>query len=36
MQFVFDCITADLAGTAKTGADEKEAKLDAAFPAILK
>jgi hypothetical protein len=31
MQFVFHCITADLTGTAKTGADEKEAKLDAVF-----
>ena len=35
MQFVFHCITADLTGTAKTGADEKEAKLDAAFHATL-
>ena len=29
MQFVFHCITADLTGAARTGADEKEAKLDA-------
>jgi hypothetical protein len=34
MQFVFDGITANLTGTAKTGADEKEAKLAAVFHAI--
>jgi hypothetical protein len=36
MQFVFHCITADFTGTDKTGTDEKEAKLDAVFHAILK
>jgi hypothetical protein len=36
MQFVFHGITADLTGTAKTEADQKEAKLDAVFHAILK
>ena len=36
MQFVFHCITADLTGTAKTGADEKEIKLDTAFHVTLK
>jgi hypothetical protein len=32
----YHCITADLTGTAKTGADEKEAKLDAVFHNIRK
>jgi hypothetical protein len=32
----YHCITADLTGTAKTGADEKETKLDTAFHAKLK
>jgi len=36
MQFVFHCITADLTGTAKTDADEKEGKLGAIFLALLK
>jgi hypothetical protein len=36
MQVVYHCITPDLTGTAKTGADEKETKLDTAFHATLK
>jgi len=36
MQFVFHCITADLTGTAKTAADERETKLAAVFHGTLK
>jgi len=36
MKFVFQVITADLTGIAKTAADEKETKLDATFHATLK
>jgi len=36
MKFVFRSVTANLAGTAKTRADEKETKLDAASPLLAK
>ena len=36
MQVVYHCITADFPDAAKTGADEKETKLDTAFHATLK